>query len=195
MVARSLSPTLSRPMAVLNVFELRSRLKQAFHSSAAYVQNAFFVLSTTFTAQDARAVPLGQLAWRLRSSLIEQTTEPQIQALVREQRESLRKAGRLALFAESNSMLLPFSNWSKAKFFDVVDFSPAVVRAGTGPEERTTSVGKPFFFHSCDANPKPNPTYRNVFNVLGKDPQGNYWIIGMLSTATWSKIEEEFKQM
>ncbi|KAK3940297.1 hypothetical protein QBC46DRAFT_385795 [Diplogelasinospora grovesii] len=196
MVALGLGPRFTRTMAVMNVFELRGRLKNCFDLSGyAYVQNAFFTLNTILTARDAREQGIGQIALRLRNTLVEQTTEPQIRALVREQRASLTESGRPTLFAEPDSILVPFTNWNKARFFEVVDFSPAVRTPGNLKGTKGGRVGKPALFLSFDSNPKPNPTYRNVFNILGKDPEGNYWITGMLSRATWDGIEKELKSL
>ncbi|ROW05775.1 hypothetical protein VMCG_05249 [Cytospora schulzeri] len=46
-------------------------------------------------------------------------------------------------------------------------------------------------FFGFDANPKPDPTHRNIFSIRGKDLSGNYWIMGMLSKTTWAHIEQE----
>ncbi|POS74871.1 hypothetical protein DHEL01_v206732 [Diaporthe helianthi] len=194
-ISLSLGPRCKRTMAVLNVFELRSRLRQAFNSSTAYVQNAFFVLTTIFTVQEAQTMSLGEIALRLRSSTKEQTSVPQVEALVRDQRASIKKTDRPVVFAERDSILLPFSNWGKARFFDVVDFSPAIVKEGSDARLKRNAPGKPVLFLSCDASPKPNPTYRNVVNIIGKDPSGNYWITGFLSKAAWKEVEKGFKNL
>lgn len=194
-IGLSLGPKCKRTMAVMNVFELRSRLRQAFNSSAAYVQNAFFVLTTIFTVQEAQNLPLGEIALRLRSSMIEQTSETQVEALIRDQRASIQKTDRPVVFAKRDSILLPFSNWGKARFFDIVDFSPAIVKTGSRIGSKRNVPGKPVLFLSCDASPKPNPTHRNVINIIGKDPSGNYWITGMLSHAAWKEIEKQFESM
>lgn len=190
MIGLGLGPRFNRTIAVMNVFELRSRLKKTFDTSSAHVQNAFFVLTTILTGQETRTLPVGQIALRLRSSLVDQTAEAQVQALIREQRISIKKHNRPVLFAKRNSILLPISDWSKARFFEVVDFGPAVVKAGS-----KNSLGRPKFFLAFDANPKANPTHRNVFNIIGKDLSGNCWITGMLSPATWARVREEFEHM
>lgn len=194
-IGLGLGPKCKRTMAVMNVFELRSRLRQAFNSSAAYVQNAFFVLTTIFTVQEAQNLTLGEIALRLRSSTIEQTSEPQVEALVRDQRASIQKTDRPVVFAKRDSILLPFSNWGKARFFDIVDFSPAIVETGSESGSKRNSPGKPVLFLACDASPKPNATHRNVINIIGKDPLGNYWVTGLLSNAAWKEIEKQFQSM
>lgn len=193
MISLGLGPRCKRSLAMMNVFELRGRLGEVFDRSLAHVQNAFFVLTTLFSVQEAQNLSVGQIALRLRSSMVEQTDEAQVQALVRLQRASIQSAGRPVLFAKPDSILLPFSNWSKARFFDVVDFSPAAIKdSGGGSGQR---IGKPAFFLAFDANSQANPTHRNVFNIIGKDPDGNYWITGMLSPATWEKVAKEIALM
>lgn len=86
--------------------------------------------------------------------MIEQTSEQQ--ALARDQREAIQKSTMPVLFAKPDSNLLPFSNWDKAKLFDVVDFSPAV-KAGTGVGGRRNETRKPVLYLACDANPTSNP--------------------------------------
>ena len=194
-IGLGLGPKCKRTMAVMNVFELRSRLHQAFDSSTAYVQNAFFVITTILTVQEAQELPLGEIALRLRSSMTEQISEPQVEALIRGHRASIQKSDRPVVFAKRDSILLPFSNWGKARFFDIVDFGPAVLKACSKIGSKRNEPGKPVLFLSCDANPKPNPTYRNVINIIGKDPSGNYWITGMLSQAAWREIEHQFESM
>lgn len=82
-IGLGLGPQCQRMLAVMNVFELRSRLRQAFDKSTAHVQNAFFLVTTIFAVQEAQRMPLGEIALRLRSSMIEQTSEQQVEALVR----------------------------------------------------------------------------------------------------------------
>lgn len=194
-IGLGLGPKCKRTMAVMNVFELRGRLRQAFDSSTAYVQNAFFVLTTIFTVKEAQNLTLGEIALRLRSSTVEQTSEAQVEALVRDQRAAIQKSDRPAVFAKRDSILLPFSNWGKARFFDVVDFSPAIIQTGSRTGSKRNDPGKPVLFLACDASPKPNPTHRNVINIIGKDPLGNYWITGMLAQAAWKEVEKQFESM
>ncbi|KAK3395019.1 hypothetical protein B0H63DRAFT_63507 [Podospora didyma] len=202
MTALGLGPSCTRPLTIFNVFELRGRLPSVFRSptSVAYVQNAIFVLSIPFTAKEAQTMPLGQMALRFRAAVAAQTTEPQVHAMVREQRAAIAKYGRPPVFAEASSIILPFTNWQKARFFDILDFGPAVVvdqndKEKGGTRQNQSAPGKPVFFYAFDPNPKPNPTLRHTFNIVGKDRQGNHWVSGILSPATWSTIEDELKNL
>lgn len=180
----------SRPVAFNNVFELRSRLPDVFDPSAAYVGNFARSAQTQLTAEEARFLPLGQLALRYRESLASQITEGQVRGMIRFTRE-LGKSPLLPI--QSNSIMLTCSNWSKAKFFDAVDFAPAVVKPG--PKSDVAPVpGKPVYFHAMSTKEDP-PMLRNIYNVLGKDCAGNYWVTAKLPPAVWQNIDKEIAKV
>lgn len=180
----------SRPVAFNNVFELRSRLPDVFDPSAAYVGNFARTAQTQLTADEARFLPLGQLALRYRQSLASQTTEGQVRGAIRFAREL---GSTLFLSAQPNGIMLTCSNWSKAKFFDAVDFAPAVVKPG--PKSDVAPVpGKPVYFQAISTKQDP-PMLRNIYNVLGKDCAGNYWITAKLPPVVWQNIDKEIAKV
>lgn len=180
----------SRPVAFNNVFELRSRLPDVFDPSAAYVGNFARSAQTQLTAQEARFLPLGQLALRYRQSLASQITEGQVRGMIRFTRE-LGESPLLPI--QGNSIMLTCSNWSKAKFFDAVDFAPAVVKPG--PKSDVAPVpGKPVYFHAVSTKEDP-PMLRNIYNVLGKDCAGNYWVTAKLPPVVWQNIDKEIAKV
>ncbi|KAG8159129.1 hypothetical protein KVR01_010790 [Diaporthe batatas] len=180
----------SRPIALGNVFELRSRLPDVFDSSAAYVGNFVCSAPAHLTADEARSLPLGQIALRLRQSLASQVTEGQVRGRMRFTREA---GNSPVLPIKPNSILLSCSNWTKAKFFDAIDFAPAVVKPG--PKSDIAPVpGKPVYFHAISTKQDP-PWIRNVFNVLGKDHADNYWITAKLPPVVWENIHKEIAKL
>lgn len=180
----------SRPVAFNNVFELRSRLPGVFDPSVAYVGNFTRLAQTQITADDARFLPLGQLALRYRQSLASQVTEGQVRGAIRFARE---RGDHLVLSAHPASILLTVTNWSKARFFDAVDFSPAVVRGGE-KSDAGPGPGKPVYYHVISTKEDP-PNIRNVLNVMGKDPAGNYWLTGKLPPVVWQNIDKEISKV
>lgn len=176
----------SRPVAFNNVFEMRSRLPDVFNPSAAYVSNFVRSAPTQLTSDEARSLPLGELALRYRQSLASLTTEGQVRGLVRFTREL---GGSPVLPMQPNSVLLNSSNWSKAKFFDAVDFAPAVIKPGQ-KSDIAPVPGKPVYFHVISTKQDP-PFLRNVYNVLGKDSVGNYWITAKLPPVVWQNIDKD----
>lgn len=185
-------------LAVMNVFDIRSRLPNLFNSPGVYVNNLLAFAVTHLTAGEALTLPLGKLALQFRESLEAQITEGQVRSRLRLTR---KQAGAPMLFMEPSAFMISGSNWTKARFFDAVDFSPAVIKTGkpfvpasaSATAARVTAPGKPVYYHSVlvlDVS-----MLRNIFNILGRDAAGNYWINVVLNPDHWPKIEEEIKKM
>lgn len=94
--------------------------------------------------------------------------------------------------------MITCSNWSKAKFFAAVDFSPAVVRpcSSTLGQAPKFGPGRPVYYHGLNLRPLGSGKSKQVgaatgVNILGKDAGGNYWIMAMLPPKSWPKIREE----
>lgn len=192
MACLHLSPRSTQGMTVMNVFEVRSRLPSVFNTAASYIGNFVFASWTLFTVGDLLTQPLGKVALKLRTTLAAQITEPQVRGMIREMRETVAKAGRPALVLKPRSILMTYSNWSKGKFFDIVDFSPAIIKSGK-PGPVVPKPGRPVYFSSTAVTPPP--TMRNVYNISGRDAAGNYWITGVLLPQVWPKFDEELKKL
>ncbi|KAK0713652.1 hypothetical protein B0T26DRAFT_677958 [Lasiosphaeria miniovina] len=196
LIARSLGARSTRTLAAMTVFELQSRLAAFDVRRAAYVQNAFCVATTVLAGDDARGLPLGRLALRLRASLQQQTTPAQVRAALCDLVAALARTGHPPVAAEPDSLPVPISNLTKARFFDVVDLGPAVVGGGGGgggDMGRSVPPGKPVFLQGYSSSARRNPLLRNVVQILGKDLEGNYWITGILSPGTWAEVHEELE--
>lgn len=182
-----------RPVLALNVFDIQSRLKSVFKPEPAYVQNTAFGAISLFSAKEATTSSFGAVAYKFRESLSQQSTEAQILAQLRFSRAAER-AGRPLVFGETNPSLLLITNWTKANFYNVIDFAPAVVsgEAGTGTEKRPVPKGKISHHHS--EAPTQNPTGSNLFAILGKDYGGNYWIASSFLADSWEEVVEEIRE-
>lgn len=206
MASSVLGPSSRRSVMIFNPFDIRGRLPHIFPGSpsrTAYVQNAtlnFFVL-----APAGQVVPaeidhgaLGRFAVVIRHEIQQQTTVPQIRALARLYRDTLTKIGSSPMFGESNSYPMLFSNWTRARFFDMMDFSPAILpsrseqskAAGKWPE---AVRGRPVYYHSQSLMPGPR-TNRNWLCING-NAAGHYWVHGYLPPGVWSKIEDALKRL
>ncbi|KAG6358382.1 hypothetical protein INS49_014266 [Diaporthe citri] len=118
------------------------------------------------------------------------TTNADGQGAIRFARELGNKP---ALLVPPTSITLVCSNWSKGKFFDAVDFAPAVVRPG--PKSDVAPVpGKPVYFQAISTKQDP-PMLRNVYNVLGKDCGGDYWVTAKLPPVVWQNIDKEIAKV
>jgi hypothetical protein len=80
----------------------------------------------TLSANDIFHKPLGYLASGIRSSVENLGTREQIEALAALSEETVKK-GYAPMFGDSTMHLVTFSDWSKARFFDL-DFSAAVLK-------------------------------------------------------------------
>lgn len=190
-VASSL-PT-PRPVTVLHALNARFRLTALAEASGVYVQN-MALAAFTFMAPNVATGPLGPAALENRRHLMMQSREGQALAFMRELRrepESGRDPG-LVVCGESNALLISFTNWTKADFFNVADFGSAVVRGGETGQSRSNAPGTIVFHHAQSM--RQNPAARNVFVVLGKDNSDNYWLTGILPPAAWTNIEGDLNR-
>ncbi|WYZ34052.1 hypothetical protein EsH8_I_000328 [Colletotrichum jinshuiense] len=210
-----------RPVTVLNAVDITGRLKSVFAPGKLYVQNFALGTWTLLSASEVCKAPLGYVARCFRYDIQTQTTPSQVMAFMRR----LRKGGRCSkqpLYGDPNSMLLIFTNWARCKFFECIDFSPAVIPqaadtaavnsdiqangdtiAGGGgggdPEKNPTATvsealarpppGKISYHHSTART--RTVLSRNVFTILGKDLNGNYWVSALGHPECWSKLEKE----
>lgn len=163
------------------------------NSSGVYVQNMAVAAFASIPASISTG-PLGQIALENRRHLMEQATEGQVLAFLRELRQLPKTQSDPSMVCgESDALLLPFTNWARAEIFKAADFGAAVVRAGeTGPA-RSNPPGMMVYHHASSM--RVNAGARNVVVVLGKDHGDNFWLTGLLLPPAWAKIEEEMKKM
>ncbi|KAK7428450.1 hypothetical protein QQZ08_005069 [Neonectria magnoliae] len=182
-----------RPVTLLHVVNARFRLPSLIQAPGVFVQN-MAVAAFTFLSPDVATGPLGPSALENRRHLMEQATEGQILAFLRElQGESKAGSDPSMVCGESDALLIPFTNWTRAGIFKTADFAAAVVRAGeTGPT-RTNAPGTIVFHHAQSM--RTTAVVRNVVVLLGKDHDDGCWMTGVLLPATWAKFEEEIKKM
>lgn len=72
--------------------------------------------------------------------------------------------------------LISVSNWSEADFFSV-DFSAASAKGSVGPV-------RPRYIH----NSQTPYMFTEMFPVVGKDAQGNYWLSATRLTRNWDAV-------
>ncbi|KAJ9130909.1 Lysr family regulatory protein [Pleurostoma richardsiae] len=194
-----------RSVLIFNPFDIRGRLRKLFPGSrdkAAYVQNAtlnYFILAPAKQVVPAGTdhVALGRFAATIRYALVQQTTVPQIRAMIRLYRDTIAKTGNSPMFGDSNSYAMLFSNWTRARFFEVMDFSPAVLpsraeRRNVDGDWLETTSGRPVYYHSQSLMPGPR-TNRNWLCING-NVEGDYWVHGYLLPGVWMKIEDALEK-
>lgn len=176
-----------RPITALHAMNARFRLPSLLNANGVYLQN-MLVPGFTFVSPAIARGPMGPIALDNRQRLLAQATEPQVLAALRELRV-LGDTGTL-LFGEPDAVLVPFTDWTKAKFFEKADFSAAVTKEG-GVEGRANGKGKPWFQH-CSSR-KATHAARFMVIILGRDEGGNTWLTLTLPEAAWRKIEESLE--
>ncbi|KFY05847.1 hypothetical protein V492_08268 [Pseudogymnoascus sp. VKM F-4246] len=182
----------ARPVTVLHPLNLRFRLPSLINAPGVFIQNMAVSAFAFFTPELLRG-PLGPIALENRRQLMEQATEPQLLALLHEMRQNYTPGSDTnILCGESNALLMPLTNWTRADVFRAADFSAAVVKVGEG-ETRINPPGTMVYQHANSM--RSSPTMRNVFVIHGKDHGDNYWLTGLQLPATWAKIEEEVKKL
>ncbi|KAH7094420.1 hypothetical protein FB567DRAFT_3133 [Paraphoma chrysanthemicola] len=185
--ALALSLPQPRPITALHALNARFRFKTLIDAPGIYMQN-LAVAAFAFIPADVARGPLGPIALANREHLMAQATEPQIRASLRELRQ---QAGNgpvdpaTMLYSDPNAVLMPLTNWTKADFFNVVDFSPAVLKSGSG------KPGALVYHHASST--RASASERNILVVFGKDREGGYWLSGSLLPGAWMELEESLK--
>ncbi|KAM0345448.1 hypothetical protein ACHAPU_006375 [Fusarium lateritium] len=187
-------PPADRPVHIMGMYEARHCLPETFpqrkdkpDSSPVFVANATFSTSTNTTLQELRQQPLARTALLVRESVAKLTKAPQVHAQLHLLRESYAKDTNPAVFAAENAFILVVSNFSKMGFFDSIDFSPAVVTPAAAGHGK--SPGK-IAWHQWTSLEHDHAQFRNMFQVGGKDGQGNTWIMALLPPEVWDLVEE-----
>ncbi|KAL3483009.1 hypothetical protein BJX62DRAFT_245320 [Aspergillus germanicus] len=183
-----------KPAVIFNVFDLRSRLPGLLDPAGVYLQN--LILPSTVplpeavgAGQDQLTRSVGWIARRIRHAIVEQTTEPQIRRLMRVTRASVAHTGMMPLFSGPDATFIACTNWSRARFREAANFSPAVL-SSPGPDASHGGACVAFWGTTMGTSDAP----RDTFVVYGKDEEGNYWLHGYLRQETWDYIQREFEE-
>ncbi|CAM1502610.1 Fc.00g073860.m01.CDS01 [Cosmosporella sp. VM-42] len=178
-------PQDSNMLVVLNnAYSLRPVLEgDLIPEGRAYLSNAIGFINVLLVAKDIVEKPLSYVASRIRKSITQLGTREQVEAFTAMVRESGSKLP--PFFGDSSMHMITFSNWHKARLFEL-DFSSAIVRDSSGASERRSQSGHPTYIQ----NNQFGLTLPNGFPIIGKDTQGNYWLSGYMNKGHWGKIEE-----
>lgn len=180
-----------RPVTALHALNLRFRLRSLADAPGVYVQN-LATAGFTFLPHGIASGDLGTIALTNRSHLKEQSTESQVVAFLRHLLEQSTSDPSIVC-GDPDAILVPFTNWTKADFAKCADFGPAVIQSGLDEKKRPVPPGYITFHHAQSM--RPNSSARNVFVIMGKDYNGNYWLTGTLHPPTWTVIENSLKEM
>jgi hypothetical protein len=187
---RAVATSLSIPQRItaLHAMNARFRLPALIDASGICLQN-MLVPGYTYLSPTEAAGPLGHIALRNRHHLLEQATEAQVLASLREQYKSGDFSKRL--YSPSDAVVVPYTNWTKARIFQAANFRPAILCNGENEQTRCNPPGTPVFHHAFPV--KPSQTTRLMVVVLGKDYGGNYWLTLTMGPVAWRKIMESLE--
>ncbi|KAH6625503.1 hypothetical protein C7974DRAFT_463960 [Boeremia exigua] len=171
-IVRAVATTLTRPcpMTALHTMNARFRLPLLKNAKGVYLQN-MLVSGFTLFPSDVTSGPMGPIALRNRQHLMQQATELQVLGSLREQR--LAGDNSTLIYSDADALLLPFTDWTKAKLFSVANFSPAVVCPGESSRTRS----------------------RLFVSIMGMDYGDNYWLTLTLSPLIWKNIEKSLQSL
>jgi hypothetical protein len=187
-----------RPIIALHALNLRFRIAAIAQASGVYIQNMAIGAFLLLGAAEATG-SIGSIALANRKGLAAQATEAQALAYLNEvfpARGNPAKTGldpaRL-LFGPTDGLLVPFTNWTRAKFATTADFASAVIKAGDDSESRANPPGTIVYHHASSM--VANAGAKNVFVLLGEDHARNHWITASLLPATWAAIGKELQRL
>ncbi|KAL8780691.1 MAG: hypothetical protein Q9194_000794 [Teloschistes cf. exilis] len=187
-----LSRSRKRPAIIMNVFDVRGRLRDTFTSGAAYLQNLILPASFTVPALEKSAMSFGQIALGLRKAVEEQTTDAQARSLMKLMKASVAATGSMPIFGSSDSMIIACTNWSKAGLRDAANFGPAVIPTdhADADDKSVAPPGTCVSYGGTTISNKDNP--RDTFVIYGKDVAGDCWVHAYLRPESWKLIQDEF---
>lgn len=203
--------TSSRRVCIHSFLDLRERLPARFPAVGAFVQNATFPYITQILAKDLVHGRFGDTAVAVYQSR-DRMGEPEQLAATAKMLRSSGMRDRYQALGDPDGHHIYFIDWSHDGLLDSIDFSPAVetsthdgaheddgfsissaAPAATEGETRATK-GKPSYFHT-DIVSKSDLHGQSVFNLYGRDREGNYWFAAILHKKEMKNLEEEIQRL
>ncbi|KAF4462971.1 hypothetical protein FALBO_10206 [Fusarium albosuccineum] len=167
-----------RKVVLYNAHSLREVLSvDLLPPDTSYLSNAIGFVHVTLTVKEIIEKSVGYIASRIRQAICESRTREQVEAFMAMVRQSQARAP--PFFGDPSMHMITYSNWGKAKLFEV-DFSAAALNGNA------KSPLNPSYIHNCQYG----LTLPNAFLIIGKDMKGNYWLSGYLNKGNWGRIEQ-----
>ncbi|KAK7456634.1 hypothetical protein Landi51_01910 [Colletotrichum acutatum] len=196
----------TKPISISTALDLRGRLHpDDLPAGEAHVSNLVAYNWTNTTALGLLHAPFGKAVALIRNSVRSQLTDAQVYASTRLTYTAVAENGSTNQFTEANGFVVSVSNVGRARFHEVIDFSPAVVKSEEEPrgegeegegeeekEERKTPRGK--IVWQCNT-PRMSLLPPCLIYIQGKDHEGNYLAQMVVSERTWRVIEDEVKRI
>jgi hypothetical protein len=142
---------------------------------------------TLTTVGDLEKMSVGELAARVRADLKTQRATKQAKSMVAWQLDCFRKGTRFPTVGSWNQIIFSWSNWSRARFYEV-DFSSAVTKRGLDVIDRKTKLGQPGFI--MNRGHGDGISTRNGGPLIGQDANGDWWVDWVMRAEAWPEVEK-----
>ncbi|KAI0023875.1 hypothetical protein F4780DRAFT_27217 [Xylariomycetidae sp. FL0641] len=174
----------SRTVVLNNAYSLRKSLAgDLLPEDGTYLSNAIGFIYVLLPLKDVFEKPVSWIASEIRRGIQDLGTRAQVEAFASMWRES---SGKLPPFFGERSMhMVTFSNWTKARLYDL-DLSPAIITPRTGAGK----PGTPSYLQ----NNQFGLCLPNGFPIMGKDNDGNYWFSGYMNQGQWATIDQQLAE-
>lgn len=178
----------NRPLGITSAVDLRGFPQLGgVRPGTVYLQNLLAYTWINTTPAEILRSSLGEAATRLRAGLKPQLTLPQVRAAACLTYGGIKRTGTVDFFIGKDTSIVSVSSLAKAKYWETIDFSPAVVVAGEGRKE-SGLVGRPVWQSST---PRSGLKPSCLIVIQGKDLSGNWFAQMVLSQRTWDLIDKE----
>ncbi|CAG8958394.1 hypothetical protein HYFRA_00011071 [Hymenoscyphus fraxineus] len=142
----------NRTVLISNALDFRGLLaKDLLPGNGVHLGNAVMIVHAMSTVRDVSRMPISETALAIRRGIEHLGTRDQLEAHQALLRESIDKTKVPVVFGDATMNLIPFTNWSKAKYFET-NFSGAVRKVGKPLEERSNGKGIPSYAQNCTLN-------------------------------------------
>lgn len=183
-----------RNVCVHGSLDLRRHHAALAGKPGVYIQNATLPYVALVPLKTVNGEPFGQTAIETHRAYELQKPYPQLIATAKLLRTSNVRE-KSPVLGDHDGHHIFFVEWPNVRFHTAIDFGPAVVRPPKGMTTRNVhkkrAVGRPSYFHS-DVLSKSDLHGKDVFNLYGKDNEGNYWVGAVLSKKAMKSFDKEF---
>jgi hypothetical protein len=187
----------NKTLLITNAYNIRPVLSgRLLPTNHFYPSNALTFLFVLSSMGEVLSKPINWLAKNVRQSITEMGTFEQTEAMAHTFLQEKKSFTDSRMLGDMGMHSVAFSNWSKAKFFEL-DLSEAVSKSRVAQStEKLSRVHHdrvlPSYF--CGLVRQSNRPLSNFCYILGKDSKGNYWLNASLPPEAWAAIVEDLEK-
>jgi hypothetical protein len=183
-----------RNVCIHGSLDLRCHYPTLAAKPGVYIQNATLPYVALVPLNTTIGECFGQTAIAIHRAYELQRTFQQLIATAKLLRTSNARE-KLPVLGDRDGHHIFFLEWPNVRFHTAIDFRPAVIRPSKattpGNVQKKKGVGRPRYSHS-DILSKSALHDKDVFNLYGKDNEGNYWIGAVLSRKAMKNFDKKF---